>query len=799
MAAKICSHILLGYQMFKFSTKARTLLDVSLRLSVFKVPNFIIFSTEEYQLSPSNVIDQIRTKFYGGKIAIRSSSEDEDGSTLSMAGKYKSILNIDPNNSFDVTHAISDVIGSYGSSVNNTEFIVQDMISDICMSGVIFTHDLNNGAPYYVINYDDETGRTDTVTSGEGNYSNRTIYIFRGKENSIRSERFKRVIEAVQELERVTNHNLLDIEFALTNDLIPVLFQVRKITTYANWNRELSKRIESSLDGINQYIIDRSKPLRGVYGNKTVFGQMPDWNPAEMIGRAPRALAFSLYKKLITDHTWRIARKNMGYFSPSCQKLMISLAGQPYIDVRLSLNSFLPDKLPANICTKLVDHWVDKLISHPELHDKIEFDVAITCYTFDFDDKFKKLAGGILTSEEEQVYKLSVLSHTKYLVENYKDGALGNALKAVDILKLNYFTTKALTINDLPQLLEDCINFGTIQFAIIARHAFIAKGLIDSLVATKVMNQSEVDGINQNIDTISRTFVEDVVKLKLGSITKTEFMNNYGHLRPGTYDILSEKYESLDDSIFSGTTNQNIISNKNKYESTQQLIDKITDLLIRNEFIEIDGAGILEFYKESTAGREYAKFIFTKLVSLALDLIVEFGEKVGLTREEMSNISLDDIVYCMDFSCDENIEDFLRKIASRNREKHRITSAIRLPQILTSDQIFVIPFQISQPNFITLKKVEGSVILINKADDIDNINGKIVAIENADPGFDWIFSQRILGLVTKYGGANSHMAIRCAEFSIPAAIGCGEQKFERILHLKKIAIDCGSGSINEIH
>ena len=24
-----------------------------------------------------------------------------------------------------------------------------------------------------------------------------------------------------------------------------------------------------------------------------------------------------------------------------------------------------------------------------------------------------------------------------------------------------------------------------------------------------------------------------------------------------------------------------------------------------------------------------------------------------------------------------------------------------------------------------------------------------------------------------YGGANSHMAIRCAEFNIPAAIGCG--------------------------
>ena len=60
---------------------------------------------------------------------------------------------------------------------------------------------------------------------------------------------------------------------------------------------------------------------------------------------------------------------------------------------------------------------------------------------------------------------------------------------------------------------------------------------------------------------------------------------------------------------------------------------------------------------------------------------------------------------------------------------------------------------------------------------------KIVIIEGADPGFDWIFSQKIAGLITKYGGANSHMAIRCAEFSIPAAIGCGEQPFEKIIIL----------------
>ena len=63
-------------------------------------------------------------------------------------------------------------------------------------------------------------------------------------------------------------------------------------------------------------------------------------------------------------------------------------------------------------------------------------------------------------------------------------------------------------------------------------------------------------------------------------------------------------------------------------------------------------------------------------------------------------------------------------------------------------------------------------------------------IENADPGFDWIFSHKIKGLITKYGGSNSHMSIRCSEFSIPAAIGCGEKLFNNICRRKKIFLDC---------
>ena len=77
-----------------------------------------------------------------------------------------------------------------------------------------------------------------------------------------------------------------------------------------------------------------------------------------------------------------------------------------------------------------------------------------------------------------------------------------------------------------------------------------------------------------------------------------------------------------------------------------------------------------------------------------------------------------------------------------------------------------------------------------------NFNKKIICIEQADPGFDFLFSYGIDGLITKYGGANSHMAIRCNELSIPAAIGVGEENFRKIINHSVISLDCETMKID---
>ena len=102
-------------------------------------------------------------------------------------------------------------------------------------------------------------------------------------------------------------------------------------------------------------------------------------------------------------------------------------------------------------------------------------------------------------------------------------------------------------------------------------------------------------------------------------------------------------------------------------------------------------------------------------------------------------------------------------------------------------------------NYITNKIVECEVFILDNVLDVSFTKNKFVVIENADPGYDFIFNYPIKGLITKFGGINSHMAIRCAEFDIPAAIGCGEQIFESIINQGAIIkLNCLTKKITKV-
>ncbi len=792
--------------MKKGSSKARVLKGLESKISIFRVPKLLFFDTATYMTSPDQIISEVQEFFCEKIIVVRSSASDEDGSQHTLAGEYDSVLNVPSTDHEAIQQAISTVITSYnrnGVLTGRDEVIVQEMVLNTSMSGVIFTHDLNTGAPYYVINYDDVSGLTDTVTSGGGEYSNRTLYIHRSALNSLRSERFQHLMAAIQELEKVMESQFLDVEFALGADFTPYLLQVRSITTQPNWNRTVSKRIDKTLRGIQSFVKQRMKPMANTYGATTVLGQMPDWNPAEMIGRAPRALAFSLYKTLITDHAWRIARKKMGYAVPEGQNLMVSLAGQPFIDARLSFHSYLPSNLPSEIGEKLVDKWVIQLKDNPELHDKIEFDVAITTYSFDIDTKMELLVGNALGLAEKNKFKELLRLQTHKFLSNSGEFCIDGALSKIEALshKQNIMNGEPVAgdVSAIFTMVEDCVHLGTIPFSILARHGFIAKTILLSLNTRGILSMQDIHQIQSGVHTVASDLVSDMHNLQTGNLSHEAFMTQYGHLRPGTYDILSQRYDQMAE--FGHNSGNLKYGNEHvDFTLTSAQLQKIDTMLVQEGFNDIDSQKLLQYIQAATASREYAKFIFTRTVSDLLEVIAAFGEQNNLSRDELSHIPLDNILDTVTSSHEKVVEKRLREISEEQAERHALGVAIRLPQVLFDEAgVHVVPFQVSHPNFITHKKVTGPCINLGPDISAPPLKGMIVVIENADPGFDWIFSQEIAGLITKYGGANSHMAIRCAEFGIPAAIGCGEQRYELFCNSNQLLLDCAAGLIKALH
>ena len=83
-----------------------------------------------------------------------------------------------------------------------------------------------------------------------------------------------------------------------------------------------------------------------------------------------------------------------------------------------------------------------------------------------------------------------------------------------------------------------------------ARHGFISKGLIDSLVSKKILSQKRSIELQKSVYTITSDFLKDINLVIKKKKTKSLFFKRYGHLRPGTYDITSKNYSQMRNSLF---------------------------------------------------------------------------------------------------------------------------------------------------------------------------------------------------------------------------------------------------------
>ncbi|WP_154223994.1 PEP/pyruvate-binding domain-containing protein [Marinicella rhabdoformis] len=782
---------------FILGTKSETLYRLYPLVKKSHIGEQVTFTVKQWQSNPHHQLEKIQQRFKGRPLVVRSSSYAEDCWDESHAGGFESVLNVDSKSEAAVIKAVENVVDSYinSDSIEEDQILVQACLSEVKMSGVVFTRSLETGAPYYRINFDDQTQSTESVTSGSGAHL-RTIVV--SKKDSLVVKHLEsdiqKVLRGVAEIEALLGYDKLDIEFAVDGKGQLHIFQVRPIAVSHKNDFIDDAHVITTLDHCVQAFKDEQAASLNVVGNAAFFGVMPDWNPAEIIGVKPKPLAYSLYRHLIVDKIWAVQRAEFGYRDVSQHQLIRVFAGQPYVNIRTSLNSFIPATVSDEAAERICNAYLAVLKANPQCHDKLEFDVAFTVLTPKFIESARKRLSpyGVKESDLEALQSgLRDITQAAF----YRLTADIDSIETLTQSRNDILASNAPALNKALLLLDECKKYGTLAFSHAARAGFVAMTFLNNLVKMGILSADDKNSFLSSFNTVAGEFELDATAVAEGNISKEDYVNSYGHLRPGTYDITAKAYwENPKQYLFSkACANQSKVVNNTCFELSANQRLKINALL-ESMKLGNDADQLMSYCKAATQARESVKFEFSKNLSKALDLMVEFGKSVGINRKKMAYLSLENLKeYRL------GVKDIagLKKVIKSNKKQFQLSKMVELPQLITCVTDFhAFERNASEPNFITSKAVEADSVCLS--DEPQALAGKIVFIEQADPGYDWMFAHDLAGLITKYGGANSHMAIRSAELSLPAAIGVGDKIYDELKTASVVRLNCGLKQIIRI-
>ncbi|WP_166459462.1 PEP-utilizing enzyme [Amycolatopsis pithecellobii] len=761
---------------FRFGTKAETLTRLARLIRSATLLPLVFFTAREWADDRESCLRRVFSHTWSsGTLIVRSSCHEEDGILASNAGRFLSCLNI--RGTDELTTAIETVFASFDGDRSDDQVLIQPQLNNVVASGVVSSHVPESGAPYRVVQWT-AGSETDAVTSGSSAVC--TWYFLDEGKDKVPDPKLAAIPQVVAELETLCAGRPFEFEFAISADPRPALFQLRPLVgVHEKIPRERHRR---AVADCRTRARDFGVPGKPQTAGATVLGVMPDWNPAEMIGIRPRPLALSLYRELITDTVWAESRFRYGYRDLRGVPLIVDLNGLPYIDTRASFSSLVPLSLNEDVARRLVDYYVATLRNEPWLHDKVEFAIVLSSYHFATPDRAGALVEReVLSADEADMLVNALRELTIRMIA--KQGPYEQDLRAIRGLELRSIERNGHNPSSYIRALRDqCRRLGTLPFAGLARAAFVATALLRSLVETGTLSQQEADSVVTSVPTPTTVMHDD-----LAHLSRAAFLRKYGHLRPGTYDICSPRYDEDPERYFDwSVTSPSPADGHELSLSDRQLAELNREL--EHDHWPVRAHDLLRFIAESVAAREFGKLQFTRFVSEILLSIRRLGESRGFSADDMSYVDLSAVTDLTGrFYRDRHrIADAI----NQGKERYAITRSLCAPAVL-SDLADLTSFTSppGEANFVTQSRVTAPTADVAAGDEP---KASVAMIEAADPGYDWIFTRGVAGLVTAYGGVNSHMAIRARELGIPAAIGVGYEQFRRWQREPVLEIDAAA-------
>jgi phosphohistidine swiveling domain-containing protein len=763
------------------SGKAETLARLATRLPPGTIPPGVVLTREHIESDRCGAVAIVLRDLAGARrLIVRSSAADEDRAEASSAGRYLSVPDVAPNMA-EVLAAIDQVMASMaaGGASPADAVLVQPMLSP-ALTAVVLTREPRSGAPYLLIAAD-RSARTDVVTAGR---ATRRLAVLHGHEARLEGD-----VGQVARLARATmaaaGHDALNLEVIVDDAGVARLVQARRLRC-----PPIPRGFGDALDGAARVLREMTDASPVALGSGVALSDMADWNPGEIVGTAPSPLAFSTYRALIGTSAWRVARAGLGYRDPGVP-LLHRLGAHPYVDVRASLTSLVPSAVKPETAERLVAAGLDALRAEPGLHTRLEFALSCSCTGFEPEGAPALIAARLDRSDIERLaaaaaeiterlaarrdgFGLTELSQTFASPAHQPAPADNGRVRAADIAGR----------------VRHAVAHAAVPFAVAARHAFVAERLLSGLVDREALSTSRAVALRASVVTVATRCARDLQAVRSGRLGIAEFFAVYGHLRPGTYDVRSWRYRDIEpDALAAGASST--LEETPPFEPTPAETRAIK-ALCRSCGLRIEAAALLDYIVSAIALREDGKFLLARHVSELLEAVAAHAATFGLNRDDASLLDLQLLM---------RDDAYLASGVEALRDRHVADRALITPGVVLSERdLVVIREDAVRPTFTTSRRVRGRVVVIDAQTRPGgrSLDGAIVCAERLDPGFEWLFGQSFAGLVVRYCGPNSHVAIRCHELGIPAALGCTPERFTAVLRAAEVEIDCAAETVTAL-
>ena len=703
----------------------------------FNVPNFEVIKWE-------NRNQEIDSKKYKGKYAIRSSAYLEDGATDSFAGQFDTYLNVKPN---QINKKVQECFHStnhknikdYLKEKKKTreeikmDVIIQEMV-DSEYSGVLFTSNPQGLLNETVIVVGKGLGNKvveDRITTTTYYYhTTDQIYYYEGIRDYLKKETVEELIQTSNEIKEVLGE-YLDIEFAIKKNQIYIL-QARPITT---------------LNTNNITVLDNSNIVESYPGVSL-----------------PLTISFVkfVYSNIFKKEAYRLSknRELIEMHTTNFDNMVASCNGRLYYKISnwYTLIHFLP------FSKKIIPIWQDMLGIKNKSYDKNGIKVPLKTKIKIYYNTIKELHN--VSQNMEQLNEKFIKIHDEFY-RNFKPNSSNKQIfKYYRDLKENILDDWDITlVNDL--------------------YAFIYTGLLKKRLLKKKYPEETINDYISGISNIeSLKPIKNLINLayQKDKVSKEEYKLMFDHYITQYGDRNLEELK-LESETF--RTNPKLL--KKKVKEYRKDKDKLVSLYLnlngeKEKIIKVDRR-TRKLSKKAMQGiknREISRLNRSRIYGMVRLMFLEIGknyvkEKKLRKKEDIFYLTIEEVF-------NHKKQDY-KKLVSKRKKEYKIYEELpSYTRLLFSEKEFD-----KHPKRVNTKEkeinkdvlegtatsnglVEAEALVITDNSKKQNVKDKILVTKMTDPG--WVFLLATAkGVISEKGSILSHTAIISREIKIPAIVG----------------------------